>query len=61
MPSDAGGKKGYVKRSRWNVYEALRKRGHSKKSAAQIANAGVSKAKRSKMARKAAKTRKRRR
>lgn len=45
---------------RRGVYEKLRSRGLSKRSAARIANAGKTKAGRSKMARKAAKTRKRR-
>jgi hypothetical protein len=39
------------------VYEALRKHGMTKSSAARIANAGKTKAGRSRMAKKAAKTR----
>lgn len=42
------------------VYEALRRRGMSKTKAAKISNAGTSRAKRSRMAKKAARTRKRR-
>lgn len=41
------------------VYEALRGQGHTKKSAARIANAGKTRAGRSRMAKKAARTRKR--
>lgn len=58
MVSDKGGKKGFVYKSRQKVYKALRRDGKSKEAAARIANAGVSKAKRSKMAKKAARTRK---
>ena len=57
MVSAAGGKKGYVRRSRWNVYRALRRKGASKSKAARIANAGPSHIKRSLMSRKAARTR----
>lgn len=60
MVSAKGGKKGYVARSRHNVYRALRRHGASKRSAARIANAGTTRAKRSAMARKAARTRRRR-
>lgn len=60
MVSDKGGKHGYVVRSRQSVYRALRRQGKSKKVAAMIANAGRSKAGRSRMAKKAARTRKRR-
>jgi hypothetical protein len=42
---------------RRNVYDALLRRGKSKTSAAKIANAGKTKAGRSRMARKAARTR----
>ena len=45
---------------RRDVYEALRRQGKSKKLAAQIANAGRTAAGRKAMARKAARTRKRR-
>lgn len=57
MVSSAGGRKGYVARSRHRAYKGIRRRGLSKKSAARIANAGVSHAQRSRMARKAARTR----
>ena len=57
MVSDAGGRKGYVKKSRQRAYKALRRKGASKSKAARIANAGVSHAQRSRMARKAARTR----
>jgi hypothetical protein len=57
MVSDAGGRKGYVKKSRQRVYKALRRKGASKSKAARIANAGVSHAQRSRMSRKAARTR----
>lgn len=57
MVSDAGGRKGYVKKSRQKVYKALRRKGASKEKAARIANAGDSHAARSRMARKAARTR----
>ncbi len=45
---------------RRKVYEALKGAGLSKQSAARIANAGKTRAKRSAMSRKAARTRKRR-
>lgn len=57
MPSAAGGRKGYVARTRHRAYNALRRHGMSKKSAARIANAGVTFAGRSRMARKGAKKR----
>jgi len=55
--SSAGGRKGYVAPGRHRAYKALRRKGKSKKSAARIANAGVTHAQRSRMARKAARTR----
>ncbi len=58
--SDRGGKYGYVVRSRQGVYRALRRHGLPKSMAARISNAGRTRAGRSIMARKAAKTRKRR-
>lgn len=61
MVSDRGGRYGYVVRSRQDVYRALRKQGKSKRVAAAIANGGRTKAQRSAMARKAAKTRRSRR
>lgn len=54
-------KKGHgpsIKRPR--VYEALREKGYSKAKAAAISNAGTTPFKRHKMAKKAARTRKRR-
>lgn len=57
MVSSAGGRKGYVAPGRHRVYKALRRKGMSKKKAAKIANAGVTHAQRSRMARKAARTR----
>lgn len=45
---------------RRDVYDSLRAHGMSKKKAARIANAGKTKAGRSRMAKKAARTRKRR-
>ena len=47
--------------SRRNVYRAPLRRGYSKSMAARIANAGSNEAKRSAMARKAARTRTKRR
>lgn len=61
MVSAAGGRKGYVARGRHRAYRALRRKGKSKSVAARIANAGVSHAGRSRMARKAARTRRSRR
>lgn len=60
MVSARGGKHGYVARSRHRVYRALRRKGMSKRRAAMIANAGVTRVARSRMARKAARTRRRR-
>jgi hypothetical protein len=60
MVSSRGGKYGFVYRSRHDVYRALRRGGASKSKAARIANAGRTRAGRSRMARKAARTRKRR-
>lgn len=57
MVSSAGGRKGYVARSRHRAYRALRRKGMSKRSAARISNAGVTHGQRSRMARKAARTR----
>jgi hypothetical protein len=58
MVSDRGGKYGFVYRSRQRVYRALRRKGMSKKNAAQISNAGRTHLQRKIMARKAATTRK---
>lgn len=57
MVSAAGGRKGYVASSRHDVYRALRAKGHTRKSAARIANAGRTRAGRSRMARKARRSR----
>lgn len=58
MVSSKGGRAGFVYRSRQGVYKALRRQGKSERVAAMISNAGVSKAARSRMAKKAARTRK---
>lgn len=61
MVSARGGKWGYVHRSRHKAYRGMRRKGTMTKSkAARIANAGLTHAARSRMARKAARTRKRR-
>lgn len=57
MVSDKGGKAGYVVRSRWKVYRALRRKGMSKSRAAAIANAGRTRLGRSRMARKGSRKR----
>jgi uncharacterized protein (DUF302 family) len=56
MPGKTHG--GHIAKGRGDVYDALRRRGMSKKKSAKIANAGKTKVGRSLMARKAAKTRK---
>jgi hypothetical protein len=53
-----GGSRKSLKRPK--VYDRLRAQGYSKEKAARISNAGTTHAKRSKMAKKAARTRKRR-
>lgn len=58
MPSDRGGKYGYVPKSRYSAYNRLRSQGKSRSAAARIANAGRTKAGRKAMAKKAARTRK---
>lgn len=59
--SSRGGKYGFVYRSRHRAYRAIRgKRGLSKSASAAISNEGRTFAGRSRMARKAARTRKRR-
>jgi hypothetical protein len=60
MVSDKGGRAGFVYKSRQRVYKALRRKGKSKSEAARISNAGRFHPARSRMARKAAKTRRRR-
>jgi hypothetical protein len=56
--SSKGGKFGFVYKDRQDVYRALRRKGKSKKVAAQIANEGHTKLGRKAMAKKAARTRK---
>ncbi|WP_439145713.1 DUF7218 family protein [Streptomyces canus] len=60
MVSNKGGKFGFVYRSRQSVYRALRRKGMPKSRAARISNEGVTRAGRSAMGRKAARTRQRR-
>jgi hypothetical protein len=55
MPGKTHG--GHIAAGRGDVYDALRAHGHTKKSAAKIANAGKTKAGRSRMSKKAARTR----
>lgn len=57
MVSSKGGRAGFVFRSRFSAYRALRRQGASKSKAARIANGGRTWPQRSAMARKAAKTR----
>jgi hypothetical protein len=59
MVSSRGGKYGFVYRSRHKAYRGIRRSGASKRSAARIANAGRTHAGRLRMARKAARTRRR--
>lgn len=59
MVSSKGGKAGFVFQSRQEAHKALRKRGMTKKVAAMIANRGDTHGERSTMAKKAARTRKR--
>lgn len=58
MVSSAGGRKGFVYKSRQSVYKALRRKGKSERVAAMISNAGLTHAQRSAMSRRAARTRK---
>jgi hypothetical protein len=60
MVSDRGGKYGFVYRNRQKVYKALIREGKPKSVAAAIANGGHTSIARSRMAKKAARTRKRR-
>lgn len=60
MVSARGGKHGFVYRSRHKAYKGIRRSGNSKSKSARIANAGRTHAARVAMARKAARTRKRR-
>jgi hypothetical protein len=57
MVSSRGGKYGFVYKSRQNVYRALRRKGMTKKAAARISNAGRFHVQRSRMAKKAVRTR----
>lgn len=57
MVSSRGGKYGFVYRSRFSAYRALRRKGMSKSKAAEISNAGRTFPQRSAMARKASRTR----
>ena len=57
MVSSRGGKYGFVYRSRHKVYRALRRKGLTKSMAAAISNAGRTHAQRSRMSKKAARTR----
>lgn len=59
MVSDRGGRAGFVYRSRFAVYRALRRQGASESKAARISNAGRTFPQRSVMARKASRTRRR--
>ena len=61
MPSSRGGRYGFVYRTRHRAYRGMRRKGKMTKSkAARISNAGLTHAQRSRMARKAARTRSRR-
>jgi hypothetical protein len=55
--SSKGGRAGFVYRSRFSTYRALRRQGASKSKAARIANAGITRAGRHRMGVKAARTR----
>ncbi|WP_456340146.1 DUF7218 family protein [Streptomyces ipomoeae] len=55
--SSKGGRAGFVYRTRFAVYRALRRQGASKSKAARISNAGRTHGQRSAMARKASRTR----
>lgn len=55
--SSKGGRAGFVYRTRFSAYRALRKQGKTKRVAAMIANAGHTHSQRSLMARRAAQTR----
>jgi hypothetical protein len=60
MVSSRGGKYGFVYQSRQKAYRAMRRKGMTKGMAARIANGGRFHTARSNMARKAARTRRRR-
>lgn len=57
MVSAKGGRSGFVYRTRWDAYRALRRKGASKSKAARVSNAGRTRQRRSVMAQKAARTR----
>ncbi len=57
MVSARGGRYGFVYKARQGVYKALRRQGYSKSKSARIANAGRTFGQRSRMARKAARSR----
>jgi len=57
MVSSRGGKYGFVYQSRQKVYRALRRQGMTKQAAARIANGGRFHPQRSRMSKKAARTR----
>ena len=57
MVSARGGRHGFVYRTRHKAYRALRRKGLPKSMAARISNAGRTFPQRSRMARKAARTR----
>jgi hypothetical protein len=59
MVSARGGKYGFVYKSRQSVYRKLRSKGYSKSKAARISNAGRTHGARSRMAKKAARARRR--
>lgn len=59
--SARGGKYGFVYPSRQRVYRALRRKGMTKTKAAKISNAGRTHGQRSRMSRKAGRTRRARR
>lgn len=60
MVSSRGGRYGFVYKQRQRAYKALRRKGASKSKAARISNAGLTFPQRSRMSRKAARTRRRR-
>ena len=59
MVSSRGGRYGFVYKSRQTVYRKLRSKGMSKSKAARISNAGRTHGARVRMARKAARSRRR--
>jgi hypothetical protein len=57
MVSDRGGRAGFVYRSRFSAYKALRRKGASKEKAARISNGGRVFGQRSRMAKRGWRTR----